>query len=197
MLLAIVLATACVTGSDVPAVASSQPAKLTEVNIDSVIPKAPKRPDYDTEVLQPLRAAQQKAAEEAAQAAQAAQSAAAAAVEKQRQAELEAQSEVQVSQAPVVAPVTVSGSCSQWLSAAGITDIANAMFIISHESGCNPNAVNPSSGACGIGQALPCGKTGCAMGDGQCQMNWMNSYVLSRYGSWANAAAFWRGHSWY
>ena len=95
---------------------------------------------------------------------------------------------------PVVA---VSGTCADWMSAAGITDTYNATILLNKESHCNPRAVNPSSGACGLAQELPCGKSGCALGDGACQMAWMNSYVLRRYGSWANAVAFHLSHNWY
>ena len=91
----------------------------------------------------------------------------------------------------------LGGTCSEWMAAAGITDMANASYLIQKESGCNPYAVNRSSGACGVGQALPCGKTGCAMGDGACQTKWMNSYVLGRYGSWAAAANHHRSYGWY
>lgn len=91
----------------------------------------------------------------------------------------------------------LGGTCSAWMAAAGITDIANANYVIERESHCNPYAVNKSSGACGIGQALPCSKMGCSMGDGQCQMIWMNSYVMGRYGSWAAAAAHSRTYGWY
>ena len=71
------------------------------------------------------------------------------------------------------------------------------MWLINKESGCNPNAINQSSGACGVAQELPCGKSGCALGDGACQVIWMNKYVLARYGSWANAVAFHQSHNWY
>lgn len=87
--------------------------------------------------------------------------------------------------------------CSEWIKAAGITDIGNAQELIRRESGCNPNAVNPSSGACGVAQELPCGKSGCQLGDGACQVIWMNSYVLGRYGSWGNAVAFHNANNWY
>jgi uncharacterized protein YabE (DUF348 family) len=89
------------------------------------------------------------------------------------------------------------GSCGEWMAAAGINDLANATYLIGKESGCNPYAVNRSSGACGVGQALPCSKTGCEMGDGACQTRWMNSYVLGRYGSWQAAADHHRNYGWY
>lgn len=92
---------------------------------------------------------------------------------------------------------SVSGSCADWIAAAGITDTANARELINRESGCNPYAKNPSSGACGVAQELPCGKSGCALGNGACQVKWMNSYVLGRYGSWAAAVRFHNANNWY
>ncbi len=92
---------------------------------------------------------------------------------------------------------TFDGSCSEWIAGAGISDLTSATELIRRESHCNPYAVNPSSGACGVGQALPCGKTGCEMGDGACQTKWMNSYVIGRYGSWSAALSFHNTHNWY
>lgn len=92
---------------------------------------------------------------------------------------------------------TFGGTCADWIAGAGITDVGTASELIRRESGCNPNAVNPSSGACGVGQALPCSKTGCQMGDGACQTIWMNSYVLGRYGSWSAALAHHNQVGWY
>lgn len=97
---------------------------------------------------------------------------------------------------PKPAPVP-TGSCSDWIRAAGISDVASASELIRRESGCNPNAINPSSGACGVAQELPCGKSGCSLGDGACQVKWMASYVTSRYGSWAGAIAFHDRMNWY
>ena len=93
--------------------------------------------------------------------------------------------------------VAVNGSCSEWLAQAGVTDMANAMELIRRESGCSPMAVNKSSGACGVAQELPCGKSGCNLGDGACQVAWMKRYVEGRYGSWANAIAFHNSNNWY
>lgn len=97
---------------------------------------------------------------------------------------------VQIVQAP-------SGTCAEWMTEAGIDDIANATALLNTESHCNPNAVNPTSGACGLEQALPCSKAGCALGDGLCQMKWFKSYVLARYGSFAAAMAFHLVNNWY
>lgn len=95
------------------------------------------------------------------------------------------------------AVASASGSCGDWIANAGIPDVASANELIRRESNCNPYAVNKSSGACGVAQELPCGKSGCSLGDGACQVNWMNGYVSARYGSWANAVAFHDRNNWY
>lgn len=113
-------------------------------------------------------------------------------------AERRAQEQRRIQQSTTrVQSVPVSGSCSEWLAKAGVTDISNAMWLINNESGCNPNAVNPSSGACGVAQELPCGKSGCKLGDGACQVRWMQNYVNERYGSWAGAVQFHHANGWY
>lgn len=71
------------------------------------------------------------------------------------------------------------------------------MFIYMKESGNNPYAVNKSSGACGLAQALPCSKMNCALGDYACQDQWATNYMLNRYGTWENAKAFWLSHNWW
>jgi len=96
-----------------------------------------------------------------------------------------------------VAPKRVSGSCSSLMAQAGITDTANAYKLIMRESGCNPNAVNPSSGACGMGQQLPCGKWVHTWNDPIGGLIDMQNYVMSRYGSWRNALAWHYSHNWY
>lgn len=126
------------------------------------------------------------AAEEAARAAEA-----------QIQAEVVAEPAPVAQSAPAPVRVAVSGGCASWIAAAGITDVGNAMNLINRESGCNPSAVNPSSGACGVAQELPCGKSGCAFGNGACQVAWMNTYVIQRYGSWAGAIQWHNAHNWY
>jgi len=88
-----------------------------------------------------------------------------------------------------------AGSCQEWMNQAGITDQGNAYILIMRESGCNPNAVNKSSGACGIPQALPCSKLGTS--EPVEQLRWMQNYVVRRYGSWANAVAHSTSVGWY
>lgn len=94
-----------------------------------------------------------------------------------------------------------SKSCEAYLAAAGITD-PNARELMRREnSGCNPQLYNTAgSGACGIAQELPCGKSGCGIppnADGACQVRWMANYVVQCYGSWAGAIAFHNINNWY
>ena len=90
-----------------------------------------------------------------------------------------------------------SGTCDDWMGAAGITDKVNAYTLIMRDSGCNPNAVNANGGACGIGQQLPCGKWPHAWNDPVGGMIDMQNYVMGRYGSWANALAHSNINNWY
>jgi len=120
--------------------------------------------------------------------------------EQSRLASLNAQTKVYAATVPktaVGASVSVSGTCLDWINGAGIAEVASAQELIRRESGCNPNAVNRSSSACGVAQELPCGKSGCKLGDGACQVRWMDGYVKGRYGTWGNALAYHSAHNWY
>lgn len=64
-----------------------------------------------------------------------------------------------------------------------------------HESGWNPNALNPSSGACGIPQALPCRKIPDMSVRGQ--IEWGITYIQNRYGNPSNAWRHFQSHRWY
>ena len=79
-------------------------------------------------------------------------------------------------------------------------DLAAAIDLIYHESGCRVNATNASSGAYGIPQALPGSKMASAGSDWETnpvtQIRWMAGYV-SRYGGWQGAIQFWYAHGWY
>ncbi len=94
--------------------------------------------------------------------------------------------------------LNIPGDCGQWLAQAGITD-PDALWLVGKESGCRPGAVNRSSGACGIPQALPCSKLPCPLDatGAVCQLKWMENYVKNRYGSWAKARAFHASRGWY
>ncbi len=114
-----------------------------------------------------------------------------------RAAQKEAERQKLASAASLSSTAYAEGSCEAWIAGAGIKEVASAKELIRRESNCNPNARNPSSGACGVAQELPCGKSGCSLGDGACQVKWMNGYVISRYGSWAGAVAFHDANNWY
>src|SRR3990172_2458655 len=51
------------------------------------------------------------------------------------------------------------------------------------ESGCRYNAINSTSGACGLAQAWPCEKLPCGLTakDIECQINWYYAYISKRY----------------
>jgi hypothetical protein len=142
----------------------------------------PARPNYDTDVLAPLKAAQAKEAAEAA--------AAAAAARKHIVRN--------------IAPVLVAGSHTDWMSEAGIpaADFGYVDYIISRESGWVYIKWNyEGTGAYGLGQALPASKMAAFgadyMTDPVTQLKWANAYACGRYGSWANAYAHWLAHrSW-
>jgi hypothetical protein len=69
------------------------------------------------------------------------------------------------------------------------------------ESSWDATAVNPSSGACGIPQALPCAKMASEGADyrtnATTQIRWGLKYIQARYGSPSQAWAFWTSHNWY
>ena len=73
--------------------------------------------------------------------------------------------------------------------------------IVSHESGWNYQAVNPSSGAYGLFQALPGSKMSSAGADWRTnpatQIKWGLSYMDGRYGSPCGAWSFWQANHWY
>lgn len=70
-------------------------------------------------------------------------------------------------------------------------------YIYSHESGNRTVAINASSGACGLGQALPCSKMSCTLDDYGCQDKFFTQYMVNRYGSWESAYNFWTAHRWW
>lgn len=93
---------------------------------------------------------------------------------------------------------TGGGSKEQWMSAAGIAagDWGYVDYIVSRESGWNPNATNPSSGACGLVQVYPCSKLADARNP-VVNLSWANGYAIGRYGSWAQAYSFWTRNHWW
>lgn len=73
----------------------------------------------------------------------------------------------------------------------------DAVELFCRESSLNPGAINKSSGACGLVQALPCSKLKCEFADVECQVKWGKDYVTSRYGSAAKAVEFHDHNNWY
>ncbi len=80
-------------------------------------------------------------------------------------------------------------------------DYSYADYIISHESSWNFLAVNASSGAYGLCQALPPEKLAQAGDDWRTnpitQMKWCDGYAEDRYGSWENAYNWWVTNHWW
>ncbi|RAG86646.1 lytic transglycosylase domain-containing protein [Streptacidiphilus pinicola] len=100
------------------------------------------------------------------------------------------------------APAAPSGSPQEIAAQIVPADqLASFDQIISHESGWNVTATNPSSGAYGLAQALPGSKMASAGADWQTnpatQIRWALSYMDSTYGSPNAAWAFWQAHNWY
>lgn len=73
--------------------------------------------------------------------------------------------------------------------------------IVDHESDWNYRAVNPSSGAYGLFQALPGSKMSSVGSDWQTnpatQIKWGLNYMNDRYGSPCGAWDFWQANRWY
>ncbi|MFJ4468929.1 transglycosylase SLT domain-containing protein [Streptomyces sp. NPDC089424] len=73
--------------------------------------------------------------------------------------------------------------------------------IVDHESDWNYTAVNPSSGAYGLFQALPGSKMSSVGSDWQTnpatQIKWGLNYMNDRYGSPCGAWSFWQANHWY
>lgn len=84
-------------------------------------------------------------------------------------------------------------------AARGWISSTSTLKLLRKESGYDLHAVNPSSGACGMGQMLPCDK----FGPGSCwprlqkQADCFIRYVLGRYYTPTVAWQFWLAHHWY
>ncbi|MGO2061809.1 MAG: transglycosylase SLT domain-containing protein [Microbacteriaceae bacterium] len=116
--------------------------------------------------------------------------------------EPEPEEEVTEAQEPsIAAPIPTysgGGSPEAWMTAAGIApeNWGYVDFIASRESGWNPNATNPTSGACGLIQAYPCSKVPGGGYDPVANLTWANSYA-QKYGGWNGAYDFWRSNNWW
>lgn len=87
----------------------------------------------------------------------------------------------------------------QWLKTANISesDWDTALELVGRESSWRPEAINQSSGACGLAQALPCTKIEGDWSDPVVALQWMEKYIKGRYGSWQEALTFHDSHNWY
>lgn len=79
------------------------------------------------------------------------------------------------------------------------TNWEDAADLIAKEGMFDPAAINPTSGACGLGQALPCSKMVCSLAPKgiDCQLDWIKDYVANRYGTVSNALEFRISNGWY
>ncbi|MFF5963706.1 transglycosylase SLT domain-containing protein [Streptomyces collinus] len=102
-------------------------------------------------------------------------------------------------------PVATSYSIAQ-LQAMARQIVPSGQFqcfsnIVDHESDWNYKAVNPSSGAYGMFQALPGSKMSSVGADWRTnpatQIKWGLNYMNDRYGSPCEAWSFWQANSWY
>ena len=170
--------------------ASAQPTpsvlevRLNTNTADPIDVVGPKQPNFDTEILAPLRDAQAKA-----EADRVVKAKAAAAVKRV------------VTRTAAVAVALPAGSHTDWMATAGIAagDFGYVDYIIDHESGWGVTKSNyGGSGAYGLGQALPAGKMAPFGADYLAnpvtQLKWATAYAVGRYGSWANAYAYWTSH---
>lgn len=98
--------------------------------------------------------------------------------------------------------VAVSGDVAEQVRLAtvrhfGENEWSAMQTLVQKESGFNQYARNPSSGACGLYQALPCSKLPCNLDDVNCQAEWGIGYIKGRYGTPSNALAFHYSNGWY
>ena len=98
------------------------------------------------------------------------------------------------------------GNNITWLKSSGISvgDYTYVNDVINRETHWNPDDVN-GSGCIGLGQSCP-GSSGVAglavvcpdwQSDAVCQLGFFNNYAVSRYGSWAGAAAHSDDYGWW
>lgn len=98
--------------------------------------------------------------------------------------------------ATTIATTTPTRRATYTTASYPVSDDAAKAFIYAHESGNNPNATNPN-GCYGLGQDCNGRVRALCGADYACQDEYFTNYAMSRYGSWANAQAFWQAHSWW
>ncbi len=192
------------TADDATLLADIPAGQQAQVQVSSLAQQADAQADAAT-------ASAKKSAEEAARKA-----AADTAVAKQKAAEDKAKAEKDAKERAEAASRSATRDASSFATQSSYTvaqvqAMARQMIpgdqfqcfsnIVSHESGWNYHAVNASSGAYGLFQALPGSKMSSAGADWQTnpatQIKWGLSYMDSRYGSPCQAWSFWQANSWY
>lgn len=110
-----------------------------------------------------------------------------------------ASSSVKAEQVSKFSGKAVTGSKQDWMRQAGIpeSDWQYVDYIVTKEATWDPNAINSSSGACSLAQALPCSKIKGNWRDPVVALKWQYDYVKARYGSYAGAHSFWLKNNWY
>ncbi|MFF7264730.1 transglycosylase SLT domain-containing protein [Streptomyces sp. NPDC008159] len=125
--------------------------------------------------------------------------------EQERKAKAEAETKAQAASSLGDAPTQSSYTVAE-IQAMAKAVVASDQWtcfsnIVNHESTWNYKAVNPSSGAYGLFQALPGSKMSSAGADWQTnpatQIKWGLNYMESRYGSPCEAWSFWQANNWY
>jgi hypothetical protein len=147
-------------------------------------------------------AARKAAAQTAIDKKEAAQKAEKAAKEaKDRAKELAASRSKDASSFPVQSSYTIAQIQAMARQVVGSGQFQCFSNIVDHESSWNYRAVNASSGAYGLFQALPGSKMSSVGSDWQTnpatQIKWGLNYMNSRYGSPCEAWSFWQANSWY
>ena len=150
-------------------------------------------------------AARKQAAEDAISKQQAAEKAEKAEKEAKERAQAKAAASRSADRDPSSFPVQTSYSTAQ-IQAMARQMVPSGQFscfsnIVDHESSWNYRAVNASSGAYGLFQALPGSKMSSVGSDWQTnpatQIKWGLNYMDSRYGSPCEAWSFWQANHWY
>ncbi|MEU9347251.1 transglycosylase SLT domain-containing protein [Streptomyces sp. NPDC048278] len=183
--------------ADLPAgqQAQVQTASLTQ-QADAVAIQADASAKKDAEQAARVAAAKTAEAKKAE-----AEKAAKEAKERAEAKEAASRSSVSASSFPVQSSYTVAQiqAMAQQMVASGQYQCFSN--IVDHESSWNYQAVNASSGAYGLFQALPGSKMSSVGADWQTnpatQIKWGLNYMNSRYGSPCEAWSFWQANHWY
>ncbi|MFD7240434.1 aggregation-promoting factor C-terminal-like domain-containing protein [Streptomyces massasporeus] len=146
-------------------------------------------------------AARKAAAETAVAKKEAAEKAAEAAAKERAEAKAAASRSKDISDFPVASSYSIAqiqAMARQLVPSGQFQCFSN---IVDHESDWNYKAVNPSSGAYGMFQALPGSKMSSVGADWQTnpatQIKWGLNYMNDRYGSPCEAWTFWQANHWY